>query len=1107
MGQFRSVVLLMLVAIALMAAPGAIRAQDAPTPVETTTARQMVDGEADQIKAVTAQVNAHRWPPAYYDPPCTPNKENADAELGPFRKALREHRAEVARLKNEIAALERRTDNQLVMNDHGWDPNDTNRFRAVDTALSALQAAIKAQEDKLDAMKPLKCAPPPPPPPPPPYNPGPDERIIGGPAIPQPGAVSFQPLAMPDHFCSLGERSRYFWSKYDPWSTAMGQAVADAFNYAGRLQERYYRLAHDLPTGDPQIEAAKRTWDYADAKAREMAAEVKKLRDDAYRRLNAVPIVACAEDGRAIDPPPPPPPPHYFDTPHRPVLLDLRLPKLPDHFCSEDERYHYLMDVYFPLARQSGDNTRAANGYMYELTQRMQDVTMGSDAWKALDAEYRAYDPIRRAANAFDDELTNKIRPAIGKIPIRNCAEKPVTDGPVTTPQPPPVDGGPRTGQLPPGLVRPQLERVPDITAPQSFCSEEDRVRFLNTVYNPAAAAATSNAQATHAYRVHLNELFTQYMKQEGGPVWAAIQKEMAEWAPIDDAARAKSEAMGALYRAIMATPVVPCPEKPPVTDGPTGGGHAGGQRLPEPPVLDAVPGVVAPERFCTREELEAYVRRLYAAEHVLEGNLARARAHMAALAGAEADARAAGDKEAAQAAVDAQAAYRPTLTAISDQLAALDFRISYVRRIPVGCPPPTATSGGLTDGPVGGAPRRPMMISLELAIPPRFCTNKEKEDFLKRADDALEVIEDNMDALEDYGDDLDATEKRARADGRWTEGLKQQLDGEDAWIDANYRALDDLGAAISRLMWMARMAPVGCPDDHRTTTGPQPPPVTDGGGHHKKPCPPGHKPIDVGPNGKVGSGARTKEKVASTALGVVGGLLGGGGGGGGGSDGPQLLTCRIKDKDLTVFDDPATGISLAVGAKEGKGGTTIFAKINKSPDSGTFQTAFLENADGDQQAPKDVGICGLWGEWQLTVSWTKTTYVDGQVVSREEGGWSKSGTFGIPGVLSGGGAKPDGLWKRLGFSNASHGAREIALSYRLTPEDFARGPIDIVIHVTRPGQKEVTTTPFVLRMTRGPGGITFEREDKDPCDEPGAVKVGDLGEGMTACRAATPGG
>ncbi len=291
------------------------------------------------------------------------------------------------------------------------------------------------------------------------------------------------------------------------------------------------------------------------------------------------------------------------------------------------------------------------------------------------------------------------------------------------------------------------------------------------------------------------------------------------------------------------------------------------------------------------------------------------------------------------------------------------------------------------------------------------------------------------------------------------------------------------------------RTAPQPPPSDGPKTT-PQPPPVAPD--EPKAPALPKEKvgcdcpdrtPITVGPNNRVGSGARTREKAVSTAMGLVGGLIGGhggGGGGGGGSDGPQLVTCRISDKEMTVFDDPATGTSLSVGAKRAGDKVVVFANVAKSPDDGSFQAAYLQDGDGARQAPGNVGICDLWGEWKLTVSWTRTTYVNDQVVSRESGGWSKEGSFHIPGTLSSA-AAPDGLWKRLGFSNASHGARKIALTYDAPRAKLAQGPLGVVIHVARPGQDPVTTVPFALRMREGPNGFVFEKAPACTCG--GAVR------------------
>ena len=242
-------------------------------------------------------------------------------------------------------------------------------------------------------------------------------------------------------------------------------------------------------------------------------------------------------------------------------------------------------------------------------------------------------------------------------------------------------------------------------------------------------------------------------------------------------------------------------------------------------------------------------------------------------------------------------------------------------------------------------------------------------------------------------------------------------------------------------------------------------------------------KPIQVGPNARVGSSARAKAKATSTALGLVGGLLGGGGNKGGGDrgdEGPRLARCKIKDSEMTVFTDPETGIELKVGAKRDKNGLVVFAEVDESPDNGTFQAAMLENSNGDVMAPQNVEICELWGEWKLTVSWTKTTYVDNQIVKQESGGWQKTGMFNLPGTMETG----DGIWQRLGFSNASHGARMVAMRYPIPPPDADDDPLSTVIHITRPGRDPVDTAPFGLDFDEGPGGIVFTRERPSDCPD-----------------------
>lgn len=263
----------------------------------------------------------------------------------------------------------------------------------------------------------------------------------------------------------------------------------------------------------------------------------------------------------------------------------------------------------------------------------------------------------------------------------------------------------------------------------------------------------------------------------------------------------------------------------------------------------------------------------------------------------------------------------------------------------------------------------------------------------------------------------------------------------------------------------------------------------------NKKACPPKknqalRKPISVGSNGRVGSGARAKKKAISTLGGLAGGLLGGGGGsGGGGGGGPQVSKCRIKDSEKTVFADPATGISLRVGAKRSGNAVVVFADVAKSPDKGTFQGGWIEKPDGEVMAPAKADICAMWGEWSLTVSWTRKTYVDGNLVKTEKGGWMEGGRFNLPGMVSTD-ANPAGLWQQLGFSNASHGAQEVALSYPMPRGDGA--PMRLLLHVTRPSQKIVDTVPFELAMTEGrDGGFSFAQVPADePCEPDEATEA-----------------
>ena len=246
------------------------------------------------------------------------------------------------------------------------------------------------------------------------------------------------------------------------------------------------------------------------------------------------------------------------------------------------------------------------------------------------------------------------------------------------------------------------------------------------------------------------------------------------------------------------------------------------------------------------------------------------------------------------------------------------------------------------------------------------------------------------------------------------------------------------------------------------------------------EPCPPTEKPepIIVGRNDQVGSSARLRGKAASAAIGLVSGLLGGGGSSRA-EEGPSLARCRIRERDMALFEDAASGVGLRAAVRRAGRDLVVFTRVDRSPDKGTFQAAYLQDAEGRTVAPSAVDICDLWGEWSASVSWTRSTYVDGALVNRESGGWSREGRFSIPGLRSSP-ERPDGLWRRLGFSGASHGARQVALRWRLPPE--ATREADLVVHVTRPGQDPVSTTPFVLRLDEAGGGAGVRPAEPRAC-------------------------
>jgi hypothetical protein len=567
----------------------------------------------------------------------------------------------------------------------------------------------------------------------------------------------------------------------------------------------------------------------------------------------------------------------------------------------------------------------------------------------------------------------------------------------------------------------------------------------------------------------------------------------------------------------IDAVPVLPCPPPKPK---PRVGLNPGGLTAITPPTYEAVPPLDLPKSFCSAFDRSQFIRnRYFPYSEAIGRNAARAIDTSAALERRWRDLeyKTPNAKAAIAQAKAAFDEFQPTLAEWRAKHEAAMKLYDAIYAIPiVNCDPPrtstwTGTLGGDPAPPPPPPPpptfSRPQLERITVpAAPDHFCSEAEKDAYKAELLRLAQAAVENQRRIADYSTRLNAIHVEAIRKGDYVaqDAVRAEQQVARKLETEQYELYQKLTAAHKA----ADAIPVvDCPPKAGGAVGGVG--VVPGGGggvrppRLEKPCPPGRKPIRVGPNNRVGSGARSQQKAANAALGVLGGVLGGGGGSDRERAGPPTVNCKIRDREMTVLNDTASGIALKVGARRSKDTVTVFAEVARSPDHGTFQTAFVETPEGGLRGPSSVGICDLWGEWNLTVSWTKTTYEDGREVRRESGGWSRSGLFEFKGDMGRGIAGLDGgeagLWRNLGFSNAAYGARKVAMQFRMT--DLTESPRNVVIHVTRPGGDPVMTTPFVMRQREGPTGLVIEPTGREDCPE--AMQMGAADGALQDCSTA----
>ncbi|MBL4671553.1 MAG: hypothetical protein JKX81_04780 [Arenicella sp.] len=264
-------------------------------------------------------------------------------------------------------------------------------------------------------------------------------------------------------------------------------------------------------------------------------------------------------------------------------------------------------------------------------------------------------------------------------------------------------------------------------------------------------------------------------------------------------------------------------------------------------------------------------------------------------------------------------------------------------------------------------------------------------------------------------------------------------------------------------------------------------------------PTPQSASSISVGSNSEVGSSANFKEKAKSKLVGAaskaIGGLLGIGGGGAK-EEGPTIYKDPIKKKQKIKIKQKKPKLHINIGAIFTPDGLLVSTDLLKIPNDGTFHRIFLENQGGWQLNPIALYLYEIWKEWKLTVSWTRDTYVDNELVKHEEGGWNESGreliARGEEMIYQEQYNQP--LWQHLGFNTAVSGAKSLGTLFPVSPQMLKNEPMSLIVHVTQPKSDPVSTVPFMFMLSLNEvGKIIVEHVDNtlallNPCPEKAIV-------------------
>ncbi|GEM_PF-3105392 len=151
--------------------------------------------------------------------------------------------------------------------------------------------------------------------------------------------------------------------------------------------------------------------------------------------------------------------------------------------------------------------------------------------------------------------------------------------------------------------------------------------------------------------------------------------------------------------------------------------------------------------------------------------------------------------------------------------------------------------------------------------------------------------------------------------------------------------------------------------------------------------------------------------------------------------------------------------------------------RFNEAPRGGcTFGQVYLEDAQQRRIFPYRIKILERWQRVKVTVSWSRTKYVDGQEVWHEEGSYSNCYSWLVDRKVTTeqegeGAVLPDPIWQRLGFPSPQGGARKILVTFKLPEEEADNLPAwDVHVvgaHVVKRGlfRKENVEVPTAFTL------------------------------------------